>query len=281
MTVMMLIRIDDCRPAKYTDITTKMITRSQIKFIKSLSDKSARTESGFFVVEGTKMVAEAFVSNFVVEEVFVTSAVTPSAFSTRGANGRKVSFTEVSPAEMDRISHFKTASGALALVRMPEYEFDADVPGKELVLALDGVQDPGNVGTIIRIADWFGINNIICSPSTADCYSPKVVQSTMGAVFRVKVHYEDLTLRLSGALRKNVAIYGTMLEGDNIYEAELTSAGIIVMGSEGRGISPSVAGLIDRKLLIPPYRVEECGSESLNVAAATAIVCSEFRRRQK
>lgn len=143
---------------------------------------------------------------------------------------------------------------------------------------LDGVQDPGNLGTIIRIADWFGIENVICSADTADAYNPKVVQATMGSIARVKVTYMNLSV-LFDSLSKDFPIYGTLLEGDNIYNQELTEVGLIVMGNEGKGISPAIRNLVNRALRIPNYPEGRATADSLNVAIATAIVCAEFRRR--
>ena len=146
-------------------------------------------------------------------------------------------------------------------------------------LALDGVQNPGNLGTIIRLADWFGVEDIFCSEDTADCFNPKVVQATMGAILRVRVHYLPLAEFLRRTAESGVAVYGTMLDGDNIYDAELGAEGVIVMGNEGKGVSDECAATFTHKLLIPTYPAERQGSEALNVAMATGIVCAEFRRR--
>ena len=162
-----------------------------------------------------------------------------------------------------------------------QYEFSIDelLGNNELILALDAVQDPGNLGTIIRIADWFGIKNIICSQGTVDVYNTKTIQSTMGALARVRIHYVNLKEVLDICSRNDYPIYGTFLDGSSIYNAKLTNYGIIVMGNEGNGISDEIEKVISDKLLIPSYPVGELTSESLNVAVATAIVCSEFRRR--
>ena len=146
-------------------------------------------------------------------------------------------------------------------------------------LALDDVQNPGNLGTIVRLADWFGIADIVCSEASADCFNPKVVQATMGAILRVRVHYTDLGAFLHDAGAAGLPVYGTFLEGENIYGTTLTEEGVVVMGNEGRGISQAAARAVTHKLFIPPYPTDRRGSESLNVAMATGIVCSEFRRR--
>jgi len=176
---------------------------------------------------------------------------------------------------MQQISNLKTASSVLAVVDIPSVTI-ATIPRNELILALDDIQDPGNLGTIIRLADWFGINYIVCSLSTADAYGPKTVQATMGSLSRIKIVYTDLYSFLE-PLAEKIPIYGTFLEGENIYKAELSVNGVIVMGNEGKGISPEIAKLVSKKLLIPPF--SDNSPESLNVAVATAITCSEFKRR--
>jgi TrmH family RNA methyltransferase len=160
---------------------------------------------------------------------------------------------------------------------MPKSRLASVKPDTNLVLALDRVQNPGNLGTIIRLADWFGISDIVCSEDTADCFNPKVVQATMGAILRVRVHYTNLAKWLGE--QRGVKVYGTFLEGENIYSMALDKNGVIVMGNEGQGVSSEVAAKVSHKLLIPPYPADRCGSESLNVAVATAVICSEFRRR--
>ncbi len=243
-----------------------MPTRAEIQLIRSLADKRARDEHRLFVAEGAKLVDEILASELRVRQLFTVS----EDFA------RRFRATEiVSPREMERLSLLKTPSEVVALVEIPQRpEFDPDAAQTELVLALDGVQDPGNLGTIVRLADWFGIRNIACSPGSADCYNPKVVQATMGAIIRVAVHYAPLAEWLGGC---RAPVYGTFLEGDNIYKCGLAPAGVVVMGSEGRGISSDLERLVTHKLYIPPYG--DSLSESLNVASATAIVCSEFRRR--
>lgn len=242
-----------------------MLTKADITFVRSLSDKKSRAEHGLFVVEGRKMVAEAMESVLKVRQVFATEE-----FS--GPKGIEI----VSRKEIERMSSLKTPQGILALVEKPRLDMP-ESPGGQLTLALDSIQDPGNLGTIIRIADWFGIRDVICSPDTADSYGHKAVQASMGAIFRVRVHYGDLPPLLRKA---ETSVYGTFLEGDNIYKAELEAdKGIIVLGNEGNGISAPVAETITHKLFIPPYPAGMASAESLNVGMAAAIVCSEFRRR--
>ena len=182
---------------------------------------------------------------------------------------------------MERISQLKTASTSLAVVYQPRYKQPRVASAERLSLALDGVQNPGNLGTIIRLADWFGVEEIFCSEDTADCFNPKVVQATMGAILRVKVHYLPLAEFLRRTKEGGVAVYGTMLDGENIYDAALGAGGVIVMGNEGRGVSRECAESFTHRLLIPAYPPSRQGSESLNVAMATGIVCAEFRRRSR
>ena len=231
-----------------------MISKNEIKEIKALGQKKFRDERGLFVVEGEKLVEEALQSGFEVVAHYRVE--------------------DIGETTMARISQLTHPSPALAVIRQPKPTTLTIAPD-ELVLALNGIRDPGNLGTILRIADWFGIRQVIASEDTVDCYNPKVVQATMGAIFRVRVHYCDLPKQLGGA----VPVYGTFLEGDNIYETTLTKGGIIVMGSEANGISPEVAATVTQKLFIPPYPHDAHTSESLNVAVATAITCAEFRRR--
>ena len=176
-------------------------------------------------------------------------------------------------------SALKTPTPVLALIELPRYRLSAGTGTDDLALALDGVQDPGNLGTIVRLADWFGIRDIVCSENTADCFGPKAVQATMGAVARVRVHYTALESFLARAAERGTPVYGTFLEGEDIYRAGLSAGGIVVMGSEGNGISSGTARCVTRRLFIPPYPGAAPTSESLNVAMATAVVAAEFRRR--
>jgi TrmH family RNA methyltransferase len=171
----------------------------------------------------------------------------------------------------------KTPQEVLAVFEQPSYEMKADVVSQSLCLALDDIQDPGNLGTIIRVADWFGIEHIFCSQGTVDVYNPKTIQATMGALARVKLHYCDLPSFIASL--KDIPVYGTFLDGDNMYEKKLTPHGLVVMGNEGNGVSAEVANLVNERLYIPNYPPQRETSESLNVAMATGIICAEFRRR--
>ena len=241
-----------------------MITRAEILDIKALATKQGREDLGAFIAEGEKLVGEIRNSSLRIRRILQTKPIF--------ADGELIS-----EKEMERISQLKTANAVLAVIELPKHKLALANPTKNLVLALDRIQNPGNLGTIIRLADWFGISDIVCSEDTADCFNPKVVQATMGAILRVRVHYTNLAEWLSA--QGDVKVYGTFLEGENIYNAQLETSGVIVMGNEGQGISDEVAKCVSHKLLIPPYPADRYGSESLNVAVATAVICSEFRRR--
>ena len=233
-----------------------MITAAEIKFIKSLSQKKFRDSEGLFVVEGEKMVQEALKSGFEVERVY-----------------RK---EEIGEAAMERISALSSPSPALALVRKPADLSSAKLPSKGLILALDGIRDPGNLGTILRIADWFGIDAVYASEDTVDVFNPKVVQATMGAIFRIPFYTANIPSLCSSYPGK---VYGTFLDGENMYRKELSASGIIVIGNEANGISKETAACVSDRLYIPPYPADDPGSESLNAAVATAITVAEFRRQ--
>lgn len=244
------------------------MTKAEIQLVRSLADKRARTETGLFIAEGEKLIGELRNSHLKVRKIFTLEGV---------LTGSEVEI--VSPRELERLSLLNTPNNSLAIVEIPDYTLDTQRLNGQLVLALDQVQNPGNVGTIIRLADWFGISDIVCSEDSADCFNPKVVQATMGAILRVRVHYTDLQRFLGEAATAGISRYGTFLEGENIYTADLAASGIVVMGNEGRGVRESVADQISRKLFIPPYPADRQGSESLNVAMATGIICAEFRRQ--
>lgn len=254
-----------------------MITKSQITDIKSLKEKAQRVRFSLFAIEGEKMFQEIEKSDFLIKNIYFISAKV-SVETKKLINSSKAQLFEVSEKEMERISQLKTCTPILATVAIPKHKFNYSEG--ELILTLDNVQDPGNLGTIIRIADWFGIKDIICSPDSADLFNSKVVQATMGAITRVRVHYMPLAPVLSDLANKGVSLYGTFLEGETIYTENLSGeGGVIIMGNEGRGVTAEVAALVNKKLFIPPFPADAVTSESLNVAVATAIVCNEFRRK--
>lgn len=246
------------------------ISANEIKRVRSLSDKKFRDRYGLFCVEGEKMVDEALRSGFDVETVY-----------------RK---DEIGEDQMSRISSLSSPSPALAVVRKPQdinLSSDAALSSalgrSGLYLALDTIRDPGNLGTILRVADWFGIDAVFAAPDTVDVFNPKVVQATMGAIFRVKFHYAEIPALCRAAVSAGGNVYGTFLDGSDMYEKQLNtgkdSPSVIVIGNESNGISDEVAGLVSDRLYIPPYPKNDTGSESLNAAVATAITVAEFRRR--
>ena len=247
-----------------------MISKNQIKFVRQLEQKKYRQREGLFVAEGPKVVGDLLRHGWQPKALYATSAW-------EGVSGMTGSgMVQVSAEELQRLSFLQHPQQVLAVFPMPENREMPPLKQGRLYLALDGVQDPGNLGTIIRIADWFGINAIYCSTDTADVWNPKVVQATMGSIARVSLYYTDLPQMLKSA---EVPVYGTLLDGEDIYSQSLSSDGVIVMGNEGNGLSAPVRELVDRKLLIPSFNSSPDMAESLNVAIATAITCSEFRRR--
>lgn len=247
------------------------VSNNEIKKVKSLAMKKYRDQYGLFIVEGEKMVSEAIASSFQVESVY-----------------RK---EEIGEENMKKISQLNSPSPALAVLRKPDdliltgkEDIEHVLGGKGLFLALDSMRDPGNLGTVLRIADWFGIDAVFASHDTVDFFNSKTVQATMGAIFRVRFHYCDLaTLCDSVTGRDGGRIYGTFLDGENMYGKDLSaghsSPSLIVIGNESEGISSEIGAKVTDRLYIPPYPSGDTGSESLNAAVATAITVAEFRRR--
>lgn len=258
-----------------------MISRNTIKLVRSLSRKKHRDESGLFVAEGVKTVGD-LLPLLSPRMVFVT----PTGLSELRELGLEKELgsgevTLIKPEEMERLSFLQTPRQVLSVFAKPGFDEALErlsrVAANELCLGLDGVQDPGNVGTIVRLADWFGVEHIFASQGTADVYSPKVVQASMGSIGRVQVHYLDLPGFIA-TLPKDTPVYGTFLDGPSLYAQALEPRGLLVMGNEGNGISMEVASKINRRLFIPNYPASRPTGESLNVAVATAILCAEFRR---
>ena len=254
----------------------RMISKNKIKYIRSLELKKNRNKEGVFVAEGHKVVDDLLALQPAL-------LIVATAEWLKGKQlGAETEVIEVTDEELKKVSFLQHPQQVLAVFRQEQataidsFGFSG-IDTTELSLALDGVQDPGNLGTIIRIADWFGITHIYCSQDTADVYNPKVVQATMGSIARVKVEYGNL-LGLVESLPADVPVYGTLLDGDNIYQQKLENRGLIVMGNEGKGISPALAKKVNHKLLIPNFPEGRATADSLNVAIATAITCSEFRR---
>ena len=253
------------------------ISKNQIKFVRQLEQKKYRRREGLFVAEGTKVVGD-LLAHYQPHSVYATEEWL--AKNTSSVSHHPSSVFTVTDEELRRISFLQHPQQVLALFPLPTMaaaNFSLFTNHFSLSIALDGIQDPGNLGTIIRIADWFGIDQIICSEDTVDAWNPKVVQATMGSIARVNIIYINLSDFLD-TLPSDYPVYGTPLDGDNIYTQPLTPHGLIVMGNEGNGISPEIRQKINRHLFIPSYRTDDT-AESLNVAIATAITCAEFRRR--
>ncbi|WP_029038311.1 TrmH family RNA methyltransferase [Salinimicrobium xinjiangense] len=242
-----------------------MFSKSQIKLIKSLSLKKFRVKEGLFIIEGKKGIFELLDSPLILHSLFTTEDI----FSAE----KSLTFL-ISEAELKRISNLNTPQTAVAIFHIPQPS-KPEATGLQVVL--DEIQDPGNLGTIIRMCDWFGIKNLICSRGTVDCFNPKVVQATMGSIARVNINYVDLPQFLKKA-EDELPVYGAFLEGENVYTQSLPSEGFIIMGNEANGISSEVEKLVTKKLSIPQFG-QSAETESLNVATATAIFLSEFRRR--
>lgn len=238
------------------------ISKNKIKFLRSLGVKKNRTKERLFIVEGEKIVKEVLqLSRQLVQEVYVEKGIEFEEL----ANFEAV--FEITSTEASQISTFKTPNKCLALLKFPEIK----PQNTDFTLVLDQVQDPGNLGTIIRLADWFGVDDVVCSTDTADCFNPKVIQATMGSIFRVNLAYTDLSTYLKN---ENRPIYGALMEGENVYKKELNSKAILIVGNEGNGISAEVQALVSDKISIPRFGK----AESLNVANAAGILLSEFFR---
>ena len=248
-----------------------MLSKNTLKFIKSLHQKKFRKQEQAFFVEGSKNVTELLRSDFEIAHLLITPKFGSAHMDLiMGYSGDLI---EVSEQVLESLGAFKSNSSALAVARIKQ-EIPFTVQPGELILALDDVRDPGNLGTIIRIADWYGISKIVMSPQTADFYNPKVLQASMGSFTRVQFFYQRLSVFLNNT--PNTPKYGAFLKGENIHRVRLTTDGILVMGNESQGISPEVARFIDHKITIPSFGL----AESLNVAVATAIICDNFRRTQ-
>lgn len=246
-----------------------MLSKSQISFIKSLHQKKARKEQALFIAEGIKSILEFAQSDYKVEAIFSTPHTLPKLDNL----SQKIKVQEITDTELKKISTLITPQDVLALIHIPqETEISGESFKKTITLVLDGVQDPGNLGTIIRVADWFGFKHVICSTDTVEAYNPKVVQASMGSLSRVDVHY----VILEDFLAKNPRqVYGALLNGNSVYETEFQNEeAFLILGNEGNGISESVKRYITKAITIPRFGE----AESLNVAVSAAIFCSELKR---
>tara|TARA_B100000809_G_scaffold213696_1_gene218191 strand:+ start:6625 stop:7350 length:726 start_codon:yes stop_codon:yes gene_type:complete len=240
-----------------------MLSISQKKFVSSLKQKKFRTERGLYIVEGVKLLEELLKSDYEVITIYATSKWIE--------NNLDIDSHEVSEKELKSISSLKNPNEVLAVVKQKEHQLSN--VSSQLNIALDKIQDPGNFGTIIRTADWFGVNNILCSEDSVDVYNPKVLQATMGSFFRMNILYTNLPIFFSN--NRELTVYGALLDGDNVYKKKLSSKGVVLlMGNESKGISKELISFVNEKILIPNFGK----AESLNVATATAILCSEYMR---
>jgi TrmH family RNA methyltransferase len=245
-----------------------MLSKSQISFIKSLHQKKYRKEHGLFIVEGIKSIKEFIQSSFQIHTLFYNS----EQYNLLPKLPANINLFEVKNAELDKISTLQTPQGFLALVHIPlNTALDLKELKNQFTLVLDGVQDPGNMGTIIRTADWFGFKNIICSADCVEVFNPKTVQATMGSLARVNIYEADLPTLLS---ENTIPVFGALLDGESIYKTQWGTEGLVILGNEGKGISPEVIKKINKPVTIP--RIGE--AESLNVAVSAAIFCAELVR---
>jgi TrmH family RNA methyltransferase len=245
-----------------------MLSKSQISFIKSLHQKKYRKEHGLFIVEGIKSIKEFIQSSYQIHTIFYNS----EQYNLLPKLPANINLFEVKNAELDKISTLQTPQGFLALVHIPKNkELDLKELKNQFTLVLDGVQDPGNMGTIIRTADWFGFKNIICSADCVEVFNPKTVQATMGSLSRVNIYEADLQALLTA---NTIPVFGALLDGESIYKTQWGAEGLIILGNEGKGISPEVIKKINKPVTIP--RIGE--AESLNVAVSAAIFCAELVR---
>lgn len=238
-----------------------MISKGQIKLITGLQQKKCRIKTGLFVAEGSKVIAELQKEKLTLHSLFT--------IDNEAEEGEKL--FKISEQELKKISFLTTANSSLALFEIPE---TPKLLNNGLTVVLDAVRDPGNLGTIIRLCDWFGVTQLMCSKDTVDCYNPKVVQATMGSIARVPIHYVDLNHYLKAT---NLPVYAGMMDGNSIYESSLPENAIIILGNEGKGVSAEILKLVTKRISIPQFGKRQ-DTESLNVATAAAILLSEFKR---
>lgn len=251
-----------------------MLTKNQIKLIKSLQTKKHRVKNGLFVAERAKVVEEILESDFVIKMI-----VAEASWLQNNKVPESCEVFEVNEQTMKKVSSFISPPEVIAVCEIKEEAYDYNLIKNSLSIALEQVQNPGNLGNIMRTADWFGIKNIFCTPDSADFYSPKVIQAGMGACCRIKVHYVDLEDFLSKIRADKLNVYGTFLKGQDLYKTDLDARGVILLGNEGKGISSELEAMVSKKLFIPPFPAGVSTAESLNLGNAAAVICSEFTRR--
>lgn len=238
-----------------------MISKNQIKLITSLKQKKYRLEHQLFVVEGVKTIKELLESDLILHTLYTTETFNIDA----------INEVLISALDLKRISFLTTPNTALAVFRIPEFKA---IDNSGLIVALDDIRNPGNLGTIIRLCDWFGVKELLCSKATVDCFNPKVIQATMGSITRVNINYVDLVAFIE---KTKLPVFGAFMDGKNIYKTVLPKEGVLVMGNEANGVSKTIENLVNHKISIPRFGTLQA-TESLNVATATAVLLSEFRR---
>ncbi len=254
-----------------------MLSLNKKKYLNLLKQKKYRQEYGFFIAEGDKIVTDLIHSNWEVHEIFTLKKWIDKVDENKIPASTIINIIDTN--DLKKISSLKTPHNVLAIIKIPDRNTAFSIHPDKLVLILDEIKDPGNLGTIIRTANWFGIKDIICSNDSVDVFNPKVIQSSMSALINVKIWYLDLKKCLEQYKKADLPVYGTFTSGKNIYEETLSSNGVILMGNESKGISPSLESFITHRLTIPPFNHSKKETiESLNVATATAIICSEFRK---
>jgi len=254
-----------------------MVSKNTIKLIKSLALKKVRNKEKLFLVEGDKNVAEVLHSAITIEKLIATQ----NFLDTQKVDINKIGkVIEASPQEIKKASILKNPQNSIAVCKLPDSKKLPENFESDLSIFLDDIQDPGNLGTIIRICDWFGINQLFCSLQTADVYNPKVIQASMGSFCRVDIFYTTIEILTGMAAKNQISLAGAFLEGENIYEQKMPKKLLLIMGNEGNGISSRVEKKIEKKFKIPAFNTNSSSAESLNVSVATAIFCSEFKRQK-
>ena len=254
-----------------------MLYKNLTNIIQNLGKKKFRIKYNLFKAEGEKIVNELLLSNLTTDTIIAKNEWIKK--NSDILNKDNIKIIEATNEELKSISNFQSYPDVIALAKIPSYKIANDEIKSELSILLNGVQDPGNLGTIIRLADWFGIKNIFCDTDCAGIFNPKCVQASMGAVLRVKIHYVNLINLIKEYKNSDFHCYGAFLEGKNIYESNLSKKGFIIMGNEGKGISNELSEFIDKKITIPSFANAKLSTESLNVSIATGIILSEFKRR--
>ncbi len=252
-----------------------MLSKQVTKIIQNLEKKKFREKYNLFKIEGDKLVGELLHSSFKIHSILAF----PEWIERNRTALTHVNTIETNTREMADISNFQSMPEVIALAEIPEHPLDETELRQNLSIILNGIQDPGNLGTILRVADWFGIRHVFCDTDCAGVFNPKCVQASMGAIFRVKSYYKDLISLKKKKKSEDFPVFGTFLDGENIYNSRLSPRGFIVMGNEGKGISDEIRQLTDYKLTIPSFAKNKFSTESLNVGVATGIILSEFRRR--